>query len=108
MDSIFVERRLELRGGGEVIVRFFHPEPREVDYGCCYQIIWPDRGRRFQIYGIDAVQALVLAMQVAHAELLSSPESKDGRLLWLGDRDLGLPSSGQARGLRLNGQLLRL
>ena len=94
MDSIFAERRLELSDGGEVIVRFFRPEPRDVDYCCDYQIIWPDRDRRFHGYGIDAVQALILAMQNAHADLLSSPEGKGGRLLWLRERDLGLPLAG--------------
>jgi hypothetical protein len=91
MDSIFAERQLELSDGSAVIVRFFRPEPREVDHCCDYQISWPDRERRFHIYGIDAVQALILAMQAAHADLLSSPEGKSGLLLWLGERDLGLP-----------------
>lgn len=94
MDSVFVERRLELRDGGDVIVRFFRPLPRDVDFCCDYQISWPDRERRFHGYGIDSVQALWAAMCNAHAQLLSSPESKAGRLLWLGVRDLGLPLAG--------------
>jgi hypothetical protein len=94
MESIFAERRLELKDSATVIVRFFRPEPREVDYRCGYQISWPDRERRFDIYGIDAVQALILAMQAAHAELLSSAEGKSGLLLWLGEPDLGLPLPG--------------
>jgi hypothetical protein len=93
MDAIFAERQLELRDG-DVIVRFFRPEPRDVDYCCDCQINWPDRERRFQGYGVDAVQALWVAMCNAHAQLLSSPEGKAGRLLWLGELDLGLPLAG--------------
>jgi hypothetical protein len=91
METVFIERRLELREGGEVIIRFFLPVPGDVDYSCRYRITWPDREREFQIFGIDGVQALLLAMQAVHADLLSSSEGKAGELRWLGDRDLDLP-----------------
>lgn len=87
----FIERNFELTKGGQVTIRFFRPEPREVDYCCEYAIIWPDRERRFHGYGIDEVQALLLAMQNAHMDLLASPEGKAGELTWLGMRNLDLP-----------------
>ncbi len=87
----FVERTFELTRGGQVTVRFFQPEPQEDSYCCEYAIIWPDRERRFHGYGVDEVQALLLAMQNAHAELLVSPEGKAGELTWHGMRNLDLP-----------------
>jgi len=94
VDTAFIERRMELEGTGGVLVRFLKPVEDEEDYRCDYQIIWPDRERTFHGYGIDEVQALLSAMQNAHADLLSSTESKTGRLTWLGERDLGLPLAG--------------
>jgi hypothetical protein len=91
---VFIERLLELRDGREVVVRFLLPEQRETDWSCTYRIAWPDRQREFVGYGIDGVQALSCAMMNAHAELLASPEAKAGDLLWLGERDLGLPLAG--------------
>jgi hypothetical protein len=96
MEPAFIERRLELRGKQDVLVRFLRPvRDDENCYRCDYKIIWPDRERTFHGFGIDDVQALMLAMQNAHADLLSSPESKAGLLLWLGERNLGLPMVGQ-------------
>ena len=52
----------------------------------------PDRQRRFHGFGVDTVQALMLAMMMVRVELLTSPEGKAGALLWFGRRELGLPS----------------
>ena len=91
MESVFIERQFELGGEARVVVRFLRPEPDRGDYRCDYKIIWPDWERSFHAFGIDAVQALLLAMQMAHVDLLLSPESKAGKLRWLEQRDLGLP-----------------
>jgi hypothetical protein len=90
MDA-FIERRLELDTGAEVVLRFHKPEPDGESYRCAYQIDWPDRQRESHGFGVDAVQALIIAMQMAHAELLTSAEGKSGALSWLGQADLGLP-----------------
>lgn len=50
-----------------------------------------DRQCTFHGFGVDSVQALTIAMQIAHAELLTSAEGKSGALSWLGEADLGLP-----------------
>jgi uncharacterized protein DUF6968 len=92
MASVFIERQFEL-GEARVVLRLFVPEPSDKDYGCEYSIVWPDREQRRRIFGIDAVQALLLAMQMAHVDLLLSPESKAGQLTWLEERDFGLPFS---------------
>ncbi len=91
MDVVFVERQFELGDGATVVLRFLRPEPDGNDYRCDYKIVWPDRERSAYAMGVDAVQALLLAMQRAHMDLLVSPERKAGSLLYLGERDLGLP-----------------
>jgi hypothetical protein len=95
VEPAFVERRLELEGTAGVLVRFLKPVQDEEDYRCDYSILWPDRERKLSGFGIDEVQALLSAMQNAHAELLATSESKAGRLTWLGERDLGLPRAGR-------------
>jgi hypothetical protein len=98
MAKTFVERRMELAGGKEVIVRFFRPVEQDGGhYHCAYKIIWPDRERAFYGAGEDGVQALLLAMCNAHAELLASPEGKRGALRWCGETDLGLPLAGSLK-----------
>jgi hypothetical protein len=91
MTEIFIQRQFELANGSEVFVRFYRPAPDDDDFRCNYEITWPDRKHAFHAIGIDEVQALILAIQMAHVKLLSSPEAKRGELTWLGTRDLGLP-----------------
>ncbi|MCK3838831.1 MULTISPECIES: DUF6968 family protein [Pseudomonas] len=92
MTNVFIERRLDLKKGGEVSVRFLRPEPDiEGDWHCDIELEWPDRRQALRIFGIDAIQALLLAMQGARCELVSSPESAAGELTWLGEREFGLP-----------------
>ncbi|WP_414159947.1 DUF6968 family protein [Pseudomonas sp. BNK-45] len=55
------------------------------------ELEWPDRRQNLRIFGIDAIQALLLAMQGARYELVGSPENAAGELTWLGERDFGLP-----------------
>ena len=93
MADAFIRRRFELGETSEVVVQFNNPVQRDVDYRCDYEITWPDRKRAFCAFGIDEVQALILALKMVHAELLYSPEGKRGELRWLGSEDLGLPSA---------------
>jgi hypothetical protein len=89
--EVFIERRFELANPSEVIVRFKRPKQRDVDFQCDYEIVWPDRVRAFHAFGIDEVQALILALMMVHVELLTSPEGKRDELRWLGSKHLGLP-----------------
>ena len=88
----FVERHFEFNGGTQVIVRFFEPvAEKQQCFRCDYEIAWPDAQNISRGYGADAVQALVLAMQGAHVDLLASARARAGELTWLGNRDLELP-----------------
>lgn len=92
MTNVFIERRLDLKNGREVSIRFLQPESDpELDWHCDIELEWPDRRRNLRIFGIDAIQALLLAMQGARHELVTSPENAAGELTWRGERDFGLP-----------------
>lgn len=93
-EQVFAERALQLTGGGTVLVRFFRPFGYDGVFRSAYEIVWPDRRRSFYAEGVDGVQALLGAMQCAHADLLTSPEGKAGRLRWCGSEALDLPLAG--------------
>ena len=77
--------------GQSVECAFFKPELSEIGFGCRYEIAWPEGLRSRTVFGVDAVQALVLAMQSAHTDLLVARE-KDGRqVAWLKQKSLGMP-----------------
>jgi hypothetical protein len=92
MNDAFIERRMELGEASEVVLRFARPIPHGQDFRCEYAIIWPSGTRSTRaFFGVDAVQALIVAMKAAHSELLASAEARSGQLQWLGTPDLGLP-----------------
>lgn len=89
-DEVLVERSFTL-GEQEVRCRFFRPRSDGQDYSCTYQIDWPDRQESAQIWGIDGVQALLLAMRSAHGALARRGGRERLPLRWLGEEGLGLP-----------------
>ncbi len=91
MAEVFIERRYELGGSAEVVIRFRQPMQQDRDFCCDYEIVWPDRTRAFHACGVDGIQALILALKMAHTDLLYSPEGKRGEIKWLAQSDLGLP-----------------
>jgi len=46
---------------------------------CWYETRYPEGTRSRKAHGVDEVQALLLAMQMAHADLLSEREKTDDR-----------------------------
>jgi hypothetical protein len=95
---------LELADGGSVTVELYAPEPDDesphADFQCGFRISGlggADVLRR--IYGVDAIQALVLALQTLGVYLYASAEGRAGELTWIGMRDLGLPLSESNRDL---------
>jgi hypothetical protein len=90
MSVPFIVREFEV-DGKSVECRFFQPEEYKVDYVCRYEIDWPNNVVTSQSYGVDQVQALLLAMQKAHVELLLARSKKGLRVEWLEEENLGLP-----------------
>lgn len=89
--SIFVERSFDL-DGSPLVVRFQHPEKATGgEFRCRWSIGWPDGEFRGDTPGEDGIQALMLAMQCAHHDLLESAAYKAGKLTLWGQADLDLP-----------------
>jgi hypothetical protein len=93
--TVIAVRNLDLRGGKEVVVTIGMPRktPDEDDYYCPYQITGADRSDIRYAVGVDAVQALELALRMIGADLYTSNEALNGALSWEGgiDGDLGFP-----------------
>ena len=90
-ETPFVERRFELEGR-ELVVRFYVPAKAPGgEFRCRYSIGWPEREVRGYAGGEDGVQALMLAMQTTHSDLVESDAYKAGRLTWCLQADLDLP-----------------
>lgn len=86
MAMIIATRTLKLltqTGSIDVPIRIFAPEPARIDWACRFEIDWPEgRLERFA-EGVDAVQALLLALQMIGAQLYASSQHESGRLMWL-------------------------
>ncbi|RLJ40754.1 hypothetical protein BCF46_3324 [Litoreibacter meonggei] len=90
MGEPFVVRVYQI-DGQDVECRFFQPKKDRGDYLCRYEIDLQGKPRIFHGYGVDQVQALLLAMQNAHVDLLVLRDRSRRRVEWFGDENLGLP-----------------
>jgi hypothetical protein len=90
MQGPFIVRVFQV-DGRDVDCKFFRPEETGDDYICRYIIDFPDKPKVSQGYGVDAVQALLLAMKKAHVELLFARNKMERRVEWLEQGNLGLP-----------------
>jgi hypothetical protein len=90
MEQAFVSR-VFTTGEIEIGCLFFKPVPEAGDFRCDYRIEYPDDVESSYAIGVDEVQALILAMQKAHVDLLVSDYFQNDALNWIGMRDLGLP-----------------
>lgn len=52
------------------------------EWTCAYSISWPSGTRTKMAHGVDAIQALHLALLLVGTDLYSSNEHVDGRLRW--------------------------
>jgi hypothetical protein len=84
----------------KVAIRLHAPEPAKVDWICRFEIDWPDgKGERWGT-GVDAVQALLAALQMIGAELYASEYNKSGKLSGLAPgRGFGFPVPNTIRDL---------
>ena len=93
--GVQVATRILDLNGKEVAVMIGRPEkfPDGEDYYCPYQIVGMGGGQVRYAGGIDAVQALQLAIQMIGADLYSSQDARSGKLSWHAGSpgDLGFP-----------------
>jgi hypothetical protein len=92
-------RRVFTVDGREVACRFFRPEPDCGSFSCRYEIDWPEGARGRSIGGVDDVQALLLAMQSAHLDLLLARRDGGRLVSWMDETRLGLPIADVVRDL---------
>jgi hypothetical protein len=92
-DDVFVERSFT-QGADKVRCMFFKPISDAQAYGCRFEIAWPDKRFGRTVWGVDAIQALLLAMRSAHDELRLRAEREGLPLMWLDGQALGLPPGG--------------
>ena len=90
MPEIFCERVIQI-DDQTAGCRFYQPEVDGQDFRCRYEIDWPEGVYKGRAYGADAVQALLLAMQKAHTDLLAARENEGRSITWLDKRSLGMP-----------------
>ena len=100
---VIASRVLKLRQGPDEIpvpIRVFAPEQRDIDWACRFEIDWPDETFTFYAMGVDAVQALELALKMIGASLYGSDHHASGSLMWLeSGRGYGFPVSYNIRDL---------
>lgn len=77
-------RALTLQNGIEKIaipVRIYAPQQREARaWSCRYEIGWPEGKESREVWGIDSVQAILIALQAAGADIYTSAYHKSGNL----------------------------
>jgi hypothetical protein len=100
---VIATRVLKLRQGpGEIPVpiRVFAPEQRESDWACRFEIDWPDETFTLHAMGVDAVQAMELALKMIGASIYGSDHHAAGDLMWLEPgKGYGFPVSHNIRDL---------
>ena len=83
---LIASRTLKLKADGAVVdvpVELFAPV-RESNgaWRCVYTIGWPDGASRKSTFGVDSLQALILALQMIGVELHVSDAHDMGALFW--------------------------
>jgi hypothetical protein len=82
---IIATRTLTLREGDRDIavpIRVFAPEQQPRDWSCRFEIDWPDEPFAMAVIGIDAVQALGLALKTVGTQIYTSEYHEAGQLFW--------------------------
>lgn len=92
---VIATRILKLRRSGshlDIPVRLFAPVRQGTDWSCKFEIGCPEGTLTMTAKGIDAVQALHLALQMIGAFLYSSDHHASGNLMWQEEgRGYGFP-----------------
>jgi hypothetical protein len=83
---VIATRLLKLRRAGKDIdipIRIFAPTREAADWACQFEIGWPDQTLTMAAMGVDAVQALELALKMIGAQIYASDHHASGKLMWL-------------------------
>ena len=88
-----IARRMFDCGENNVLLEIGAPYPidKGPDCWCPYRISGLGAGKVKRIGGVDSMQALYLAMQMAATDLYSSDSAREKTLQWLGSGNFGLP-----------------
>jgi hypothetical protein len=97
-------RSLRMRNGSaeiEIPIRIFAPVQKEADaWSCQYQIGWPEGREAREIWGVDSMQAVVLAIEAIGSDIYTSTYHKAGVLFFDGPgKGYGFPVPGSLRDL---------
>jgi len=82
---LIATRMLKLRrttGDIEIPIRIFAPEEGGESWSCKSEIDWPDGTWAMAAGGVDAVQALELALKMIGAQIYASDHHASGNLFW--------------------------
>lgn len=93
IENIYFSREYSLRESVQKVTIFFsEPAKTGNDFACRYQILGLSNVVDKTIYGIDQLQAFLLAVASARFVLLNSVEYRNGQIYWLDEdnMDLGL------------------
>ena len=100
---IIATRLLVLRDKGHDIpipIQIHAPEKVEARWDCRFEIGWPDGEAARWGSGVDAIQALLIAMQMIGAEIYASDHHRSGCLVWFEPgRGYGFPVTNNIRDL---------
>jgi hypothetical protein len=101
---VILQRNLKTAAGGtniDIPVKLYLPvQDQGGDFRCDYEIGWPAETRKYQAYGVDSIQSVLLALQMIAIELYTSDLHKSKQLMWLEPGDgYGFPLSKGERGL---------
>jgi hypothetical protein len=100
---IIATRSLVLKSGNrevDIPIRIHAPERAPVDWVCRFDIGGPDGKAERWGTGVDAVQALMMALQMIGVEVYTSRHHEFGHLRWLAEGEgYGFPVSNNVRDL---------
>jgi hypothetical protein len=87
VSRVLVQRALDYRGpgGGSALIEVYQPAPTpgHDDWRCEFRLSWPSYEKFGHAIGIDAWQALELAMKVVPSYIYASADFKGGRIgIW--------------------------